>query len=246
MEEQHVTWLARMGATCIEIIGGQPLDRWKVNQQLPSAIRLSYRELLKAGLYTASCVSIIQRCGFYIPGMFYISDLTKKHVSTNPIVVGLAVSTIMTPSISIFENLKTTYQTIQTNTNSITGTLTVLYKRYGFRGLFPTIPATFLREGMFAMGLCSLVPIVDGYFHNVVLSGIVTGIVVQTLSHPFDTIKTRQEHTKYTFFQTFRSIQPFRHLWFGLYPRCIRGAWTVTCLHYCTKSFTALIEEVYP
>lgn len=231
-------WVARMCATAVEIIGGQPLDRWKVNQQLPRAMRLTYTELFRAGLYTASRVSIIQRCCFYIPGMFYVSDITKKHFSTNPLIVGATVSLVMTPTISIFENIKTEYQ-LKRAQGPIRYVIQSLYERYGFRGLFPTLPATFMRESMFAMAVCSLVPYVNTYVNNNIVAGIATGMTVQFFSHPFDTIKTRQEHTKETFWQTARTTTRF---WAGVYPRCIRGAWTVTCLHYCTKVFSSLIE----
>ena len=66
----------------IELTGGQPLDRWKMNLQIPKSERIPFMNLVKLGpreWYVASNTTIIQRCFFYIPTIYLAQDIWKTH-----------------------------------------------------------------------------------------------------------------------------------------------------------------------
>ena len=108
--------IVRSLSSFIEIIGGQPLDRIKINSQLPIDQRLKVSQLIKLGpreMYSASFTSIFQRCFLYIPSIYFINDYYEKIKFTDNyeyITKPLFVSLFITPQVSIFESLKTNQQ----------------------------------------------------------------------------------------------------------------------------------------
>ena len=104
----------------VEITGGQPLDRWKINRQSPPNKRLSFKALINLGpkgWYSASYTSIIQRCVFYIPGIYISRNIWNVHIKQNidssldNHITKTAWTTIfITPYVSIFESIKTQQQ----------------------------------------------------------------------------------------------------------------------------------------
>ena len=253
--------MVRIAATFVEIIGGQPLDRIKVNLQLPKADRLPFRTLLQGGIgsfYAASATSVIQRCFFYIPAIYFGADLWDYYfrIEGSPILDGFAAScfasAIVTPGVSCFENLKLQQQINKKECGTLRKTLTSIYRNHGVRGLFPSIGSTFSREAAFALGVCYLSPTFHQYLkesHGVdsaVGAGCAAGIATQLLTQPFDTIKTWQEKTRMNFVTSVRTMvqeNGARFLFNGAVPRVGRGMWTFSCLFYCTNEFSALYKR---
>lgn len=253
----HEKLFIRSAATFVEIIGGQPLDRIKVNMQLPKADRIPFRTLLKGGVgsfYAASATSVVQRCFFYIPAIYFGADLWRHYfrINNNPLLDGIAssffTSALVTPLVSCFENLKLQQQVNVKENSSLTKTFQSTYGKYGMKGLFPSIGSTFSREAAFALGVCYMSPTIHQYVkeeHGIdssVGAGCVSGIVTQLLTQPFDTIKTWQEKTRMSFSSSVRTMveeNGARFLFNGAVPRVCRGMWTFSCLFYCTNEFSS-------
>lgn len=255
----------RSVSTMVEIVGGQPLDRLKVNLQVPKAERVPVKELLGRGIgefYAASTTSMIQRCFFYIPIIYMGVDYWNKNLKlSDPLYNGIAAScftsALITPSVSIFENLKLEQQLGRTR-GGINAALSMgqifknIYATNGLTGVFPSPFSTFAREAVFAAGICFISPAVHVYLKeehdldSVIAAGCIAGVSTQVLTQPFDTIKTWQENKKTGFLRSCRDIVNTEGVKFflnGMVPRVARGMWTFTCLYYCTRTFTGLYEE---
>ena len=246
----------------IELSGGQPLDRWKINLQLPIEDRISTKKIFMRGpkeWYVASTTSIIQRCFFYIPTIYLASDIWIKNfhsdTPSNKLLHAAFVSSIITPGVSWFENMKTEQQ-IGNNRNKSMAKLTKIhYLKYGIGGVIPSLQATFLRESAFCGGICCITPIIHNKIKqydycntnlNWAISGAMAGLITQLISQPFDTIKTRQEKTKMGFIPTYKNIYMqggFLELWKGSIPRCIRGIWTLSILSVCNNYLSQLLQS---
>jgi hypothetical protein len=245
----------------VEIAGGQPLDRIKVNLQLPKNERLTSRELMSGGIksfYAASMTSIIQRCIFYVPAIYFGRDLWDKYGKlenkySNAICASLFTGALISPGVSIFENLKLEQQISRNQGKSMGAISRTLYASYGLRGLFPSMGSTFAREAVFAGGICFVAPAVHEVLNDtfgidsVILAGCTAGTITQALTHPFDTIKTWQENKKTGFARSVKDIlntQGAKFMYNGMLPRVARGCWTFTCLYYCTRELTSLVEKM--
>ena len=251
----------RSAATFIEIIGGQPLDRIKVNLQLPKSDRIPFRTLLQGGIrsfYAASATSVIQRCFFYIPAIYFGADVWKYYfqIENSPVLDGLAAScftsALVTPGVSCFENLKLQQQINIKENSTLRKTLIATYRQYGMKGLFPSLASTFSREAAFALGVCYLSPTIHQYLKDqygidsVVGAGCASGIATQLLTQPFDTIKTWQEKTHMSFTTSLRTMVQENGVAFifnGSIPRVCRGMWTFSCLFYCTNEFSTMYKN---
>jgi len=132
----------------------------------------------------------------------------------------------------------TTYQLIRGVMNSGRGGI-----------LFASFWPTFARETLFISGMCVAQPQITHWFQTVeistsglifstetarVLGSLVASFACQTISQPFDVLKTRRETMPS--FNWFLVIQTLREdiknkgtrpvLFSGWLPRCIRGVWT--------------------
>jgi hypothetical protein len=255
--------LIRSAATFVEIIGGQPLDRIKVNMQLPKADRIPFRTLLQGGIgsfYAASATSVIQRCFFYIPAIYFGADLWKHYftIENSPVLNGFAASfftsAIVTPGVSCFENLKLQQQVNMKENSSLRKTFFKTYHSYGLKGLFPSLASTYSREAAFALGVCYLSPTIHQYIKDkyeidsVLGAGCASGVITQILTQPFDTIKTWQEKTHMSFRSSLRTMieeNGVRFLFNGSLPRVCRGMWTFSCLFYCTNEFSSMFKDTF-
>eukprot|EP00286_Rhodomonas_abbreviata_P000658 CAMPEP_0181290648 /NCGR_PEP_ID=MMETSP1101-20121128/1526_1 /TAXON_ID=46948 /ORGANISM="Rhodomonas abbreviata, Strain Caron Lab Isolate" /LENGTH=244 /DNA_ID=CAMNT_0023394947 /DNA_START=61 /DNA_END=792 /DNA_ORIENTATION=+ len=232
----------RCVAAVVELAVGQPLDRWKMNLQLPPNERLPFTKLIAKGpreWYTASWTSMTQRVFFYIPLIYFANDQWNNNMGTDGVVNNLAkaacISSVVTPGVSCFENLKTKQQVCQKSFGSMSmGAICgKIFRDNGFRKLFPTMGATFAREFMFSGGICGVAPFlhtfyrdnlgVDSYF----AAGASAGVICQILSQPFDTIKSWQEAHSVNGRTAVSQISKEGVLFFykGTLPRTLRGAW---------------------
>ena len=245
--------IVRSLSSFVEIIGGQPLDRIKINSQLPIDQRLKVSQLIKLGpreMYSASFTSIFQRCFLYIPSIYFINDYYEKIKFTDNyeyITKPLFVSLFITPQVSIFESLKTNQQ-LEKNTKII-DRLKFKYQNNGLSGIFPSLLSTYLRETAFIGGICVLTPkflnILDKQvshngFNNIIAGGI-AGAITQFISHPFDSIKTFQEVNNLSFKTSIQNIYQTKGIsgfYSGVIPRTLRGVWTLGCLSYCNSFFS--------
>ena len=248
----------------VELSGGQPLDRWKINLQLPKENRIPIKTLILNGpkeWYVASYTSMIQRCFFYIPTIYLASDFWKNNISNNDdtlhdkILHSAWVSGIVTPGVSWFENMKTEQQIGNNRNKNIFQLTKIHYHEYGMKGVMPSLYSTFLREMAFCGGICCITPFISKKINqnyqinntlNYALSGGTAGLITQLISQPFDAIKTRQEKYKtISFLQTYKNIYGESNLfglWKGSIPRCLRGIWTLGALSICNSYFTELYQ----
>jgi len=173
-------------ATLIEISGGQPLDRIKMNLQLPKSQRISFKNLIKMGpkeFYSASLTSIVQRCIFYIPSIYFLGDYYDNNLSSryknnitenkndeiltyDNLVKPLFISTFVFPHVAIFESLKADQQIKNIRNVNLTRHMINKYKMYGIRGVLPSTTATFLRESLFSAGICVFIPVYYNKLNN--------------------------------------------------------------------------------
>lgn len=276
----------------IELILGQPLDRWKVNNQAPSGYKLSFSNFIKKPLpfyYSGLSSTILNRAVIYIPLIYssrnyanYIfNNTTNEFIKNNESLFKTTViTTFITPSLSILENIKT-YQQINYKTKLLRKTLinynnnhnisneTLNVSKYINLIKPKTLTATFLREWCFCYGLFELnkhiYNILDKQIYSystifnnfenkdtsntsntsnvklLIFSNIVSGIISQTISQPFDNIKTNQEIRNISFIKSFKSIYKYqggiKGFWYGNLPRSIRGIWTFICFSICNDLF---------
>lgn len=246
----------RSFATFIEIAGGQPLDRWKMNLQLPPKSRLSMTQLLKLGpseFYSASTTSILQRSILYIPSIYIINDYCDKNIN-NDLIKPFLISAFVTPQVSIFESLKTDQQIKNVRNINLMKIYSNKLKINGINGVFPSPVSTFLREASFSAGICIFTPIINNKLdtinnnsYNSFLGGMISGFITQLISQPFDTIKSRQEYKyKNSFIKTIKLIYKengVKSFFLGTTPRCIRGMWTLGCLSYITTNLTDYFNQ---
>ena len=103
----------------------------------------------------------------------------------------------------------------------------------------PSYPMTFARELCYCTGLLVLSPMIAkrieiGNKHiSAFIGGCLAAIVSQSVSQPFDTIKTRQEKYKTSVRTVVRELMKHENvfsLWRGVMPRCIRGMWSISCM----------------
>ena len=112
-----------------------------------------------------------------------------------------------------------------------------LMQEHGFikfysRGLFHCM----MRESIYTMGMLSLTPYIERkYDINVLNASIVSGIISGTLSHPFDTIKTRQQ---FDF-----NNNKYRNLFGGYVPRLWRIIGTYFIINESNKMFYKFVES---
>lgn len=250
--------MIRSFSSLVEIVGGQPLDRIKINYQLPIEQRLKLIDLVKLGpkeLYSASYTSIFQRCILYIPSIYLINDyysklkMSKKY---DEITRPLFISLFITPQVSIFESLKTDQQLLKNKT--IYDRLLLKYTNRGIYGIFPSLSSTYLRESAFIYGICVLTPKFLNTFENRssnhsvnnLLAGGMAGAITQFISHPFDSIKTVQEINNTNFKNSTLQIYNNKGIggfYSGVISRTLRGVWTMGCLSYCNSFFSKCYLE---
>lgn len=257
----------RSASAFVEVIGGQPLDRLKVNRQLPLSERLSFKELTKKGIrefYAASTTSVIQRCFFYVPALYMGCDYYDRNLKVegsatlNAIGGSFFSSLCVSPCVSAFENLKTEQQLGRhKDIRTMRHLARMIWLTQGMKGLFPSLTSTFFREAAFAGGVCYLSGAVynfldkntnvDSNAGKVIGAGIVAGTFTQVITQPFDTIKTWQENKKTSFGRSVRDIlrgEGALFLFNGMAPRVMRGMWTFSCLYYCTREFSAAYRKI--
>lgn len=251
----------RSTAAAVELLFGQPLDRWKMNIQLPPKERMPVRKLIALGpkeWYTASTTSMVQRVFFYIPLIYFGNDYWNKNFGADSLAGNIAkasfLSSLVTPCVSWFENVKTRLQ-LNVNTGghkSLWAITKRVQQTEGIRKLFPTIGSTFGREFFFSAGLCCVAP----FFHNKLLqytgydshfvAGALAGISSQVLSQPFDTIKSWQESHTCDLRTAVGQInkQGMSFYMRGTLPRALRGAWTLGCLTFVTQNLKKVVDRV--
>ena len=281
----------------IELILGQPLDRWKVNNQAPSGYKIPFTKFIKKPIkfyYSGLSSTILNRSIIYIP-LIYTSRNYANNIYENTqnnfiknnesLFKTTVITTFISPSLSILENIKT-YQQINYKSKLIKNTIvnftdnnckisseTSFVSKY-MKLLKPkTLTATFLREWCFCYGLFELnkhiYNILDKQLYNyssifnnfendslsnntlsnntssniklVIFSNIFAGIISQTISQPFDNIKTNQEIRNINFIESAKTIYKYqgriKGFWYGNLPRAIRGIWTFICFGVCTDLF---------
>jgi len=269
----------------VELTGGQPLDRWKMNLQIPKNERIPFGKLLKLGpreWYVASTISVIQRCFFYIPIIYLSQDVWNNHlkysnvISNRNIISNSYTENIMKtawttsciiPCVSIFESLKADQQINNYREQTMRKIISQKWQ-ISKASIIPSPFSTFGREFCFCYGICVLTPQIKNILNNTFgdntvsdntvyndtnkktsfysgLSGGIAGFISQTLSQPFDVIKTNQERTHKSFGSTLLYIirsEGITGLWKGGIPRCVRGIWTLSCLAFCQDFFSKKIE----
>ena len=245
----------------VEVMGGQPLDRWKVNRQLSVKDRLPFTNLIRLGpknWYAGLNTCLIYGCGFYFPAIYGLENIWDKKYKKykkndkldsidsinsidyiNSVNKCLFVSSIISTGVSWFEGVKTDQQVNKLRHKNLLQITKMRYRKYGVIGIVPSYYSTFAREFCYCTGLLLLSPLIanrletGNHYANHFIGGGIAGIISQTLSQPFDTIKTRQEKYKIPIHQAIRVIYKYEGVgafWNGVLARCIRGMWSISCM----------------
>ena len=234
-------------SSIVEVLGGQPIDRWKTNSQLLSSEKISFRHLIFSGrknLYAGLTTCLVYNSLFYFPSIYVLDSIwDKKYKKNNSIMDNLNkclfVSATISPIVSGFENIKTDQQVNNLRDKHMFHIAKKRYKRYGIIGIVPAYYATFYRESFYCAGLLLLSPYfakkinTKNTYVNSFLGGAFAGLISQTLSQPFDTIKTRQEKYKIGMNEAIKMIiknENIKTFWDGCVARCIRGMWSISCM----------------
>jgi len=229
-------------AAFVEVMGGQPLDRWKVNIQLPPHERMSFRNLLYSGhrkLYAGLSTCLGYSCVFYFPAIYGLEHIYNRFGIHNDLSKSIFVTTFISFGVSWIESVKTDQQVNNYRDKHIIEVTKDRFKQYGIQGIMPSYTMTFARELCYCSGLLVLSPLIAkrievGNKHiSSFIGGCLAAIASQSVSQPFDTIKTRQEKYKVSISTIMRKIileERISTLWRGLMPRCIRGMWSISCM----------------
>ena len=234
-------------SSIVEVLGGQPIDRWKINSQLLPAEKISFRNLIFSGhknLYAGLTTCLVYNSMFYFPSIYILENIWDyKYKKDNSIIDSLNkclfVSSIISPIVSGFESIKTDQQVNNLRNKNMLYIAKKRYKEYGLRGIAPTYYSTFYRESCYCAGLLMLSPFLAkrintrNSYANSFIGGAFAGLISQTLSQPFDTIKTRQEKYKIGMNEAIKTIiknENIKSFWNGCVARCIRGMWSISCM----------------
>ena len=234
-------------SSIVEVIGGQPIDRWKTNSQLLSSEKMSFKHLILSGrnnLYAGLTTCLVYNSLFYFPSIYVLDSIWDKNYKKNNGIMDnlnkcVFVSAIISPIVSGFENIKTDQQVNNLRDKHMFYIAKKRYKGYGIVGIVPSYYSTFYRESFYCAGLLLLSPYfakkinTKNTYVNSFLGGAFAGLISQTLSQPFDTIKTRQEKYKLNMKDVISTIikyENFKTLWNGCVARCIRGMWSISCM----------------
>tara|TARA_Y100000590_G_C15731261_1_gene1017112 strand:+ start:2234 stop:2983 length:750 start_codon:yes stop_codon:yes gene_type:complete len=235
-------------ASIIEVLGGHPIDRWKVNSQMRSKDRLTFKTLLLSGrknLYAGLRTALYYNSIFYFPAIYALDHVWKA----DNIGKTIFVSFMITPIVSCFEGIKTDQQVNKLHDKDMLYIMKKRYSEYGVRGLMPSFYSTFYREFCYCSGLLLLSPFIASkintgkdYIDRFVGGGL-AGLVSQSMSQPFDSIKTRQEKYKTGFIETIKIInkEGKTNYWNGGLGRCIRGVWSISCMSVMCNSLSKII-----
>lgn len=252
---QHISLEQYRKTACIsafELVLGLPLDRIKIELQQGVKIIKPSQPYLKYW-YAGNIPSLIQRCIIYMPAI----KLTSAYCADmSPYMKPFIVAGVISPYVSFFEGIKTAQQKNvwpnAKNNNMISIIKHVIYDIKKPNILFAAIIPTYLREYFFVTGMLTLQPALYNmllvpnnnlYLSNIPLtplSCLGASIISQTISQPFDVVKTRIELTPtYSMIDIFAKLkkEKYQNGWRSVYyagwlPRVIRGMWTFTCMNY--------------
>jgi len=234
-------------AAFFEVMGGHPIDRWKVNSQMHKVDRMPFTKLIRSGprtLYAGLSTCLAYGCGFYFPSIYILENVWDKKYKKNDGYVDslnkcLFVSSVISTGVSWFEGVKTDQQVNKLQNKNIFQITKKRYAQYGMGGIMPAYYSTLAREFCYCSGLLLLSPIIanrletGNTYTNHFIGGAIAGLISQSLSQPFDTIKTRQEKYKIKIIDVIKYINKYenwRILWNGGLARCIRGVWSISCM----------------
>jgi hypothetical protein len=160
-------------------------------------------------------------------------------------VAGMFSATISTPSELLIANMRETKSSIKTAQYFI--------KTHGIRSLYRGAFGTSLREGVFTVGFFTAPRLIQQQLDRITssnntlsarLAGPIAGIVASIASHPFDTIKNKQQMTadiKPLSFSTAAMEIISKHgvggLFRGLLPRSTMVVSSVVIIDYCHNKF---------
>lgn len=181
-------------------------------------------------------------------------------ITSQMIIKPLVVSAVISPYVSMFEGLKLAQQlgyqkiyppSIQSYINSgphttqpntyqlIRGVIKSGQPWVLFAGFWPT----FARETAFISGMCAVQPLITNTLAGLgspnpeidrVAGALIASFICQTLSQPFDVLKTRREFAPSadwslvidSVWKDIKNNGPRVVLFSGWLPRCLRGVWT--------------------
>jgi hypothetical protein len=181
-------------------------------------------------------------------------------ITSQMIIKPIVVSAIISPYVSLFEGLKLAQQlgyqriypqgiqsyintgSVSVNPNTyqlIRGVIKSGQPRVLFAGFWPT----FARETVFISGMCAIQPIITNTLAelgsqsgetNRVVGALTASLICQTISQPFDVLKTRREFAPTANWSLvidslcldINKNGAHKILFSGWMPRCLRGVWT--------------------
>ena len=206
-------------ANTIEVSIQHPLFVLKNYLQFNKKVKYNFNNLYKGYLFNLYSLNTITCFQYLTYGYLYKktnNDFTSSIISgtLSGFIAGPMEFLSINKKIneSIFKCLKNNYKNL-------------------YIGLYPTL----LREGIYTYGLLSLTSKIENTIksrYNYIYSPILSGLFCTVLSHPFDTIKTYQQHhlstTKYPH---------FKMLFNGLFFRSIRLINTFFIINECNKLY---------
>jgi hypothetical protein len=258
----HVTLDKYRKTACIsafELVIGLPLDRIKIElQQKTNHVTIRPTRHYLKYWYAGNIPSLIQRCVIYMPAIQLTNMVISPDIS--PYMKSFIIAGVISPYVSFFEGIKTAQQKHvwpeAKNNNMVSIIRHVMYDIKKPELLFASIIPTYFREYCFVTGMVALQPALYNMFSAndkndkndknlksaslTPLSCLGASIICQTLSQPFDVIKTRMElNPTYSIIDIFAKLknEQYQHGWRSVYyagwlPRVIRGMWTFTCMNY--------------
>jgi len=180
LSSHKVVFLSLIGNS-LEVTLQHPLNVLKNHKQTNICqFHYNFRNLYRGysfNLYSLNCISLIQYYGYH-----YLYKETKNDIFSS-LSSGLLSGLIASPAEFYIINKKskeTLIECIQRNR------ITKIYK-YGFMNCL-------LREGIYTSCLLTMTPILEKKIkYGNIISPILSGLTATFLSHPFDSMKSRQQ-----------------------------------------------------
>ena len=236
---QQIT-IASIGST-IEALTQHPLNIIKNSKQYNTKIQWNPRFLYKGLTIGTSTASFITAAQYLSYGKIHNSLSGKLSERNNSFVsaslCGFSMAFIVNPiEMGIIQQCK--YYNL--NTRNI---IKLNIRQNGYKFLYRGFFATSVRETMYGFGLLALTPYLENKFNDLGLkkcdsacAAITSGIILTTISHPFDTIKTVQQYNMYQKID-YKKYLTINNLYKGYLFRTLRNSCAFLILNQTNKFF---------
>jgi hypothetical protein len=241
---------------CLEVLFMQPVLFCKNASQQSRSLSFNPRVLYRGVGVSMLNMGVLTGLQFPLTNFVtrFMTGGVKRRLSDNEMVVSSAIGGLISGIVASPMELLLIQQ--QNFGGSLPACLSKIFRSHGFAGLSRGMMGSMGREGLWCCGYMGLGPVFQRYFsetgwneHSALMLGsILSGVIVATLSHPMDTIKTCMqgdiERNKYTTVMgTSKTLasEGFQRFFWGWGWRTGRAIFGVLLLSSCKDRLTQVL-----